>query len=118
MCKLVLLIRHTHCRACGSDYEHPEGLYRESMPEGANRLNHRRLHPAAPEDVFFRPKTIERLSITVDACQACFAVSILQPDLFEWGAALWALEDKRPRRWKRAKPADGGGASLWDKLGL
>lgn len=118
MCKLILLIRHTHCRACGQEYEHPEGLFREFVPEGMNRLNHRRLRKAEPEDVWFRPRAIERLRVEVDACQGCFAVSLAQPDLFEHAAYKWALEDKRPRRWKRAVTPSGDGKTLWDRLGL
>ncbi len=118
MCRLILLIRHTHCRSCGADYEHPEGLYREFIPEGANPRNPRQLRKATPEDVWFRPRAIERLNVTVDACQGCFAVSILQPDLFAHAAHKWALEDKRPQRWKRTAAPSGDGKTLWDRLGL
>ena len=118
MCNISLLVRHTHCRACGSEYEHPEGTFVEELPDRRDRTRKDHLLWAGPKDVFFTERSVRHIDVEVNACQSCFVSSIVQPDLWEVNSHKWALTDQRKEfRAKKEKEAAGGDA-FWDELGL
>lgn len=120
MCNIILLIRHTTCRACGSTYEHPEGTFVEELPDRRDRTKRDHLLWAGPKDVFFTPRSVRHIDVEVNACQDCFMSSIIQPDLWEVNSHRWAIEDRRKefRAKKAEKAAAGEGDTFWTELGL